>query len=147
MMNLEKAKGRAKTPNKVALEEEKEKDTTEKTVEELKRQLQPKRARTDDETADAHEMIAEFDDWDLRDHRRQATRVQNRPNVHVGSRDNQQKSSTGKDGFLHHTRLGLVGWIQYWYCGDTALVVVILVVLINTLGLTDLVSDVLGSRK
>jgi hypothetical protein len=73
--------------------------------------------------------------------------VHNRRNVQVGSRDNQQKPRTGKDGFLHHTRLGLVGWISYWCCGDTALTVVILVVLINTLGLTDLVSDVLGSRK
>jgi hypothetical protein len=58
MMKLEKVKARAKTANKVALEEEKEKDAEEKTVEELKRQLQPKRARTDDEAADAHEMIA-----------------------------------------------------------------------------------------
>jgi hypothetical protein len=48
---------------------------------------------------------------------------------------------------MHHTRLGLVGWISYWCLGDSALTVDILVVLINTLGLTELVSDVLGSRK
>ncbi len=37
---------------------------------------------TDDDTdADAHEMLAEVDDWDLRDHRQKATRVQNRHNV------------------------------------------------------------------
>ncbi len=42
---------------------------------------------------------------------------------------------------------GLVGWIAYWCCGDAALAVVILVALINTLGLTELVSDALGSRK
>ena len=51
------------------------------------------------------------------------------------------------DGFLNHTRLGLVGWISYWSSGDSALAVDILVVLINTLGLTELVSDALASRK
>ncbi len=73
--------------------------------------------------------------------------MQNRRNVQVGSRDNQQKPSTGKAGFLYHTCLGLVRWIPYWCCGDSALSVVILVPLINTLGLTELVSDALGSRK
>ena len=73
--------------------------------------------------------------------------MQNRHNVQVGSRDNQQKPRTGKDGFLNHNRLGLVGWISYWCCGDAALAVVMLVVLINTLGLTELVSDALGNRK
>ena len=73
--------------------------------------------------------------------------MQNRRNVQVGSRDNQQKPRPGKDGFLLHTRLGLVGWISYCCCGDAALAVVILVALINTLGLTELVSDVLGSRN
>ncbi len=43
MMKLEQTKDRAKTANKVVLETEKEKDTAEKAVEELKRQLQPKR--------------------------------------------------------------------------------------------------------
>jgi hypothetical protein len=43
MMKLEKTNARAKTANKVALETEKEKDEAENEVEELKRQLQPKR--------------------------------------------------------------------------------------------------------
>ena len=74
-MKLEQAKARAKTANKLALEAEKESDAAEKAVEELKRQLQPKRARTDDDAGDAHEQLAEVDNWDLRDHRQQATRV------------------------------------------------------------------------
>ena len=45
MMQLEQAKTRAKAANKLALEAEKEKDAAEQAVEELKRQLQPKRAR------------------------------------------------------------------------------------------------------
>jgi hypothetical protein len=67
MMKLEKANARAKTANKVVLEEEKEKDTAEKAVEELKRQLQPKRARTDDDAGDAHDLLTEFDNCDLSD--------------------------------------------------------------------------------
>jgi hypothetical protein len=102
MMKLEQTKARAKTANKVALETEKENDAVEKAVEELKRQLQPKRARTDDDAGDAHDLITEFDNCDLSDHLREGTRVQNRRNVQVGSRDNQQKPRTGKDGFLHH---------------------------------------------
>ena len=65
MMKLERANARAKTANKVALEAEKEKDAAEKEVEELKRQLQPKRARGDADTGDAHEIHAEVDNWDL----------------------------------------------------------------------------------
>ena len=73
--------------------------------------------------------------------------MQNRRNVEVGSRENQPKPRTGKDGFLCHPRLGLVEWIAYWCLGETALTVIILVALIKTLGLTELVSDALGSRK
>ena len=48
MMQLRQAKSRAEAANKLALEAEKERDAAEKAVEEPKRQLQPKRARTDD---------------------------------------------------------------------------------------------------
>ncbi len=67
--------------------------------------------------------------------------------MQVGSRQNQPKTRTDMDGFLYHTRLGLVGWISYWCSGDATQSVVILVPLINTLGLTELVSDVLGIRE
>ncbi len=43
MMQLRQAKTCAEVANKIALEAEKERDAAEKTVEELKRQLQPKR--------------------------------------------------------------------------------------------------------
>jgi hypothetical protein len=138
---------RAAQANKAALEAEQQWDELHTQIEQIKEQLQPKRARTNDDAGDAHDLLAEFDNCDLRDHRREGTCVQNRRNVQVGSRDNQQKPRTGKDGFLHHNRLGLVGWISYWCCGDAAMAVVVLVALINTLGLTELVSDALGSRK
>jgi hypothetical protein len=56
-MKLEQVKTRAKTANKVALEAEKEKDAVEKAVEELKRQLQPKRAHTDNDAGDAQDLL------------------------------------------------------------------------------------------
>jgi hypothetical protein len=65
MMKLEQVNARAKTANKVALEAEKERHAAETAVEELKRQLQPKRARTDDDAGDAHEMLVNVDNWDL----------------------------------------------------------------------------------
>ena len=101
MMQLQQAKSRAEAANKLALEAEKERDAAEKVVEELKRQLQPKRPRTDHDAGDAHEKLAEVDNWDLRDHRQQVTRVQTRRNVQVGSRMNQAKPRTGTDGKNH----------------------------------------------
>ena len=73
--------------------------------------------------------------------------MQNSRNVKVESLENQPKTHTDKDGFLCHFHLGLVGWISYWCLGDSTLTVIILVTLIKTLGLTELVSDVLGNRN
>jgi hypothetical protein len=46
-------------------------------VEELKLQPQPKRARTDDDDGDDHELFTEADNWDLSVHLQWVTRVQN----------------------------------------------------------------------
>ena len=91
------------------------------------------RVCSDDDTGDGHDMYTEVDEWDLRDFHRETTLVQNRRNVTLGSLHDQPKTRTRKDGFLLHVRLGLVGWISYWYFGDSALVVIILVALIKTL--------------
>ena len=131
---------RAAEANKAALEAEKERDELHNQIEQIEEQLHPKRARTHDAAGDAHEVLAEVENWDLRDHRQQATRVQNRRNVQLGSRQNQAKPRAGTDGFLHHTRLGLVGWIAYWCLGDSALAVDIIVALIKTLGLDIIVA-------
>ncbi len=79
---------RAAEANKTSLETEKERDELHTQIEQIEEQLHPKRARTDDDSGDAHEILAEVQNWDLRDHRQQATRVQNCHNVQVGSRDN-----------------------------------------------------------
>ncbi len=118
---------RAAQANKAALEAEKTRDEFHNQIQQIEEQLQPKRARTDDDAGDAHEMLAEVDNWDLRDNRQQATHMQTRHNVQVGSlTENQSKTHTDKDGFLNHTRLVLVGWISYWCVGDSVLVVDIL---------------------
>ncbi len=114
------------------MEVEKERDELHNQIEHIEEQLHPKRTRTDDDAGDAHEMLAEVENWVLRDHRQQATRVQNRHNVQVGSRQNQAKPRTGTDGFLYHTCLGLVGWIAYWCLGDSTLAIDIIVALIKT---------------
>ena len=54
-------------------------------MEELKRQMQPKRSHTHDDAGDDHEMLTEVDNWDLIVHRRETTCVHNRRNVQVGS--------------------------------------------------------------
>ncbi len=94
---------RAAQANKAVLETEKERDELHTQIEEIEEQLQPKRAHSDVDAGDAHEIPAEVDNWDLRDHRREGTRVQNRRNVQVGSRDNQQKPCPGKDGLGSHS--------------------------------------------
>jgi hypothetical protein len=75
---------RAAEANKVALEAEKERD-------------------------ELHNQIEQIE---VRDHRQQATRVQNRRNVQLGSRQNQAKPRADTDGFLHHTCLGLLGGLH-----------------------------------
>ncbi len=126
---------RAAEANKDALEAEKERHELRNQIEQIEEQLHPKRARTHDAAGDAHEVLAEVENWDLRDHRQQATRVQNRRNVQLGSRQNQVKPRAGTNDFLHHTRLGFVGLIAYWCLGDSALAVDIIVALIKILGL------------
>ena len=79
---------RAAEANKAALEAEKERDELHNQIEQIEEQLYPKRARAHDAVGDDHEMLAEVENWDLRDHRQQATRVQNRRNVQLGSRQN-----------------------------------------------------------
>jgi hypothetical protein len=67
--------------NKVALEAKKARDELHNQIEQIEQRLHPKRAHSHDDAGDAHEMLAEVENWDLRDHRQQTTRVQNRLNV------------------------------------------------------------------
>ncbi len=58
--------------NKTTLETEKARDEIHNQIQQIEQRLYPKRTHSHD---DAHEMLAEVDNWDLRDHRQQATRV------------------------------------------------------------------------
>jgi hypothetical protein len=137
---------RAAEANKTALETETERDELHTQIEEIEEQLQPKRAHSDADAGDAHEICEEVDN------ERPPPGGNTRAKPSQGaSRVSRQSTETSprswKDGFLHHARLGLVGCISYWCFGDSALAVFILVVLIKTLGLTELVSDYLSIRK
>jgi hypothetical protein len=116
MVQLEQARTRAKAANKLALDAEKEKDAAEQEVQRLQQLLQAKRARTHATTANDHEECDKksSDDMDLADHRREATRIQNRRSIPLGSRGEVPTPQEGKAGPLEHSRLGLVGWIAYW---------------------------------
>ena len=78
-MQLEQVRTRAKAANKLALDAEKEKDAGEQEVQRLQQLVQVKRARTQSTTVNDHEECDKqsCDDWDLPDHRREATRIQN----------------------------------------------------------------------
>jgi hypothetical protein len=107
---------RAVQANKAALEAEKVRDELHNQIEQIEQRLHPKRAHTDDDAGNAHEMLAEVDNWDLRVHHREAMRVQNRRNVEVGSLENQPKPHTGARTVLvsRPSEAGMVGWISYW---------------------------------
>ena len=66
--------------------------------------------------------------WALPDHRREMTRVVNRRDIELGSRESAPMPRTGKQGYLHHTRLGLVGAVGYWAAGGSMAVVVTMMV-------------------
>ncbi len=139
-MQLEQTKTRAKAVNKVALHEDKEKDTAEQEVQRLQQLLQTKRGRTHATTDNDHEECDKksSDDWDLADYRREVTLIQNRRSTPLGSHtevSTPQESKTGP--------LGLVGWIVYWSLGNCALDVKIIVGLIRKLNLTESVFETL----
>ena len=94
---------------------EKENDAAQKEVQELQRVMEPKRARTQSATADDDEECEKqsWEDLDIADYRREATRIQNRRSIPLGSRGEVPTPQEGKASPLEHSRLGLLGWIAY----------------------------------
>jgi hypothetical protein len=139
------AQDQAKVANKVVLEAEKDNDADQKEFQELQRVMEPKRARTHAATADDDEECEKqsCDDWELPDHRREATHIQNRRSIPLGSRGEVPTPEEGKTGPLEHSRLGLGGWITYWSLGNSALSLKIIVGLIRKLDMTDIVFEAL----
>ncbi len=77
------AQDQAKVANKVSLQVGKDNDTAQKELQELQRVMEPKRARTHVATVDDDEECEKqsCDDWELPDHRREATHIQNRRSI------------------------------------------------------------------
>ena len=144
-MRLEAARARAAAANEAALAAQKEHEAAEAEVEELKRVLDPKRPRTD--TIEEDGPTLELDGMDLADHRREARRVMNRRAIEIGSREHGRELRTGKDGYLHHARTGLIGAVAYWALGSTALAVTMIVALIVHLKVVDKVRAALPEGK
>ena len=145
MMRLEAARARAAAAKMAALAAQKEHEAAEAEVEELKRVLDPKRPRT--HTIEEDGPTLELDGMDLADHRREATRVMNRRTIEIGSKEHERELRTGKDGYLHHGRTGLVGAVAYWALGSTALAVIMIVALIVHLKVVDKVRAALPEGK
>ena len=108
--------------------------------------MEPKRPRTYVVTVDDDEQCEKqsCDDWDLPDHRREGTRIQNRRSIPFGSRAEVPTPQEDKAGPVEYSRLGLVGWIAYWSLGNCAVSVKIIVGLIRKLNLTENVFETVG---
>ena len=130
MMRMSALTARAEGINKASLELEQQKDTLAKEIEEMRRVMDPKRARTEAPEEETDGPVESTGEWQLPDHRREMTRVMNRRDVEIGSRESAPAPRTGKQGYLHHTRLGLVGAVGYWAGGSVAIAVTMVVALI-----------------
>ena len=110
----------------------------------MQRAVEPKRARTEEPTEEDDGPPAGVDDWDLADHRREMTRVANRRAVDLLVPEREpKKPRTGKDGFLHHARYGLVGGVAYWAAGSLGMAVTLIVALIVYLDVVERVRKAL----
>jgi len=136
MMRLRDATLRAAAANKVALKAEQEKEAAEKEKEDLQRELCGKRPRPEASTIEANEeMPADVSDLDLADWRRHATKWWNRSQVQLGSREDALAPRTGKNGYVDHPRLGLIGCFAYWARGSMAYAVSMIAALCVKLGI------------
>ena len=144
MMRLRSARESAVRANSIALAAEQAKDAAEAEVAALERAL-GKRQCT--ETVEGDGPLHATDEWDLADHRREMTRVMNRRGIEMGSDEKERELRTGKDGYLHHARTGLVGAVAYWAGGSVAVAVTMIVALIVHLEIVDLVRAQLPQSK
>jgi hypothetical protein len=132
MRRVQELKAIAFKANAEALAAEKAKDAAEAELAAFERALDAKRRRVEepaiDEAAEPEQATTE---WDLADHRREMSRVMNRREIEIGSDERERELRTGRDGYLHHPRTGLVGAVAYWALGSTALAVVMIVALVR----------------
>ena len=133
-MILQGARDKAKIANAAALAAEKDRDAAEAVVASLEAVLasKKKKQRTCTSVAAEEEGASdEENDWDLSDHRREMSRVMNRRGVDMleAPAEEPVQPRTGKTGFLHHSRLGLIGALAYWAGGSLDMGVTLVVAL------------------
>ncbi len=109
MIQFEQAKSRAKSANKVALDEEKEKVSGEQEVQRVQ-QFETHPVTVDDDTECVKQS---WDNRDLTDYRREATLIQNRLTVPRGSLEDVPPPQEGKEDPMDHSRLGLASCGSY----------------------------------
>ena len=119
-------------------------EQAEQEVQKLQAQLHAKRARTEAQEEEEQDDI-EVGDWTLPKFKSEASRVQNRRNTKLGSRDTQPTYRSGGMGYLRHPRLGLIGWVAYWSRGHTDTAIKMIVQLIVQLDINERVQDALPS--
>ena len=150
MMRLRDATLRAAAANKVALEAEQEKDAAEKEKEDIQRELCGNRPRPEAFTIEVNEeMPADVGDpgLDLANWRCCATKWWNRSQVQLGSREDALATRTGKNGYVDHPRLGLIGCLAYWVRGSMAHAVTMIAALCVKLGFSERVRDALPETR
>ena len=108
---LESATKRAAEANAAYLAAEKEKDAAQLAVQQLERELHAccKRARTAEQDDEPTEAAAE---WYLSTFRREENRVSTRRNIAITDWQHCIEIRRGKDNFLRHPRLGLLGCLR-----------------------------------
>ena len=103
-----------------------------------------KRARLPDTAEEEDDDDEEsLSDWDLADHRREATRVQNRCAIELGSRNNVREMGSGKNRYVNLPRLGLIGCLAYWARGSMAHAVTMIATRCVKLGISERVCNAL----
>ncbi len=76
-------------------------------IEEIEEQLQPKRAHSDADAGDAHEIHAENDNWDLRGHRREETSQSSGPDLLVSGCTSSNQTAWTEDQFTVTSSVGI----------------------------------------
>lgn len=143
MMKLKALRTRADVANEAVLAIEKERDQAEVDYAELAAELQPPAKRPCDGTAGdqvaPHEPRTSWQDWHLSTFRREEGHAVRRRAVPLQADVALTERRRGGEGYLRHSRRGLVGAVQDWARGSMAAAAMMIVALMAALGIVDLV--------
>ena len=144
MMEFASANNRSEIANKDLLVAQQTKNAAERELQLLKQIVHLKRKQIELGTGNTDEQTEmDMDDSDVTILRREATQVYNRHVKQFEFRDDTLPPRTGKQGYLEHSQLGLLGSIAYWLHGDLALVPKMIAALTDKLNIGEQVFEVL----